>query len=442
MFGKKYVCLSGEILSVFISWVMDQRKAFDIRGITMLEDKYAEYVVRVERLVNEPLPLSQPHTPSCNVETKENLLEICSEVATGTDSNTICESGEFYLEMAEWDSICVTDWNGKMSLEGNWTNIFADKFHDINNMCVLKFKNYWFKKIDSRKVNSPLLRARAECKFDNCRVYTFYIDDETSSSNHCIVVKFCLGSLSLQHTDGVSAYSHHLSSSERGRMAGLLCNNSVSTIFNKQFTNSSRIEGFRFGNLSYLKSADCLRKVKSEMKSESRLSHSYMEDVAATQQYFRYLLPDSPIPGYVQYFVQDPFIIHMYCYKQMEILNFVDRKCIVLNLDATGSLISKPPCCSKKIFYYALTIQHPEFSTSPIPLAEMISSDHSTVEISHFLNKWCLSIKLFNNTDLKVKKVEIDFSWALIHSTCLAFNKFTILILPSKLLGIHQYGNW
>ena len=48
--------------------------------------------------------------------------------------------------MAEWDSICVTDSNGKMSLEGNWTNIFADKFHDINNMCVLKFKNYWFKK--------------------------------------------------------------------------------------------------------------------------------------------------------------------------------------------------------------------------------------------------------------------------------------------------------
>ena len=112
---------------------------------------------------------------------------------------------------------------------------------------------------------------------------------------------------------------------------------------------------------------------------------------------------------------------------KMELLKLLDRKRIFLNLDATGSLISKPPCCSNKIFYYALTIQHPEFSTSPIPLAEMISSDHSTAEISHFLNKWCLSVKLFKNTDLKVKKVEIDFSWALIHSTCLAFNKFTIL---------------
>ena len=51
---------------------------------------------------------------------------------------------------------------------------------------------------------------------------------------------------------------------------------------------------------------------------------------------------------------------------------------------------------------------HPEFSTSPIPLAEMISSDHSTAEISHFLNKWCLSLKLFTTMELNIKKVEID----------------------------------
>ena len=88
--------------------------------------------------------------------------------------------------------------------------------------------------------------------------------------------------------------------------------------------------------------------------------------------------------GYVQYFVQDPFIVHMYSYKQIELLKFYDRTGIILNLDATGSLISKPPPCSKKILYYALTIQHPEYSTSPIPIAEMISSDHNTAEISHF----------------------------------------------------------
>ena len=32
----------------------------------------------------------------------------------------------------------------------------------------------------------------------------------------------------------------------------------------------------------------------------------------------------------------------------MEILNFVDRKCVVMNLYDTGPLISKPPCSLKK----------------------------------------------------------------------------------------------
>ena len=57
--------------------------------------------------------------------------------------------------------------------------------------------------------------------------------------------------------------------------------------------------------------------------------------------------------GYVQYFVQDPFIVHMYSYKQIELLKFYDRTGIILNLDATGS---KPPPCSKK--YYIMLLQY------------------------------------------------------------------------------------
>ena len=90
-----------------------------------------------------------------------------------------------------------------------------------------------------------------------------------------------------------------------------------------------------------------------------------MEDVTATQQYFRYLLPESPLPGYVHYFVQDPFIIHMYSYKQLEILKLMNSKDIVLNLDATGSLISKPPFCSKIIF--TMPSQYNTRSFLPVP---------------------------------------------------------------------------
>ena len=81
---------------------------------------------------------------------------------------------------------------------------------------------------------------------------------------------------------------------------------------------------------------------------------------------------------FVQYFVQEPFIVHMYSYKQIKRLVLFDRKGIIVNLDATGSLVSKLPSRSKKILYYALAIQHLENSTSHIPLTEMISSDHNT----------------------------------------------------------------
>ena len=42
-------------------------------------------------------------------------------------------------------------------------------------------------------------------------------------------------------------------------MAGSFVNNSVNQEFNKQFNNPSSIEGFHFGNLTYLISAKCLR---------------------------------------------------------------------------------------------------------------------------------------------------------------------------------------
>ena len=51
--------------------------------------------------------------------------------------------------------------------------------------------------------------------------------------------------------------------------------------------------------------------MKLEIRSENRFSKSYMEYIAATQQYYRYLLTDVPITGHIQYFVQDPYIVHM-----------------------------------------------------------------------------------------------------------------------------------
>ena len=63
-------------------------------------------------------------------------------------------------------------------------------------------------------------------------------------------------------------------------------------------------------------------------------------DISATQEYHRNLLNEKPIPGYVQYFVKEPFIIHLYTIQQIELLKLLNKG-IILHLDVTGSLISK-----------------------------------------------------------------------------------------------------
>ena len=116
-----------------------------------------------------------------------------------------------------------------------------------------------------------------------------------------------------------------------------------------------------------------------------------MTDIIATQEYFRSFLTEVPVSGYIQYIVQEPFVVHLYSQNQMELFKLFQKKDIVLKLDPTGSLISKPSKVTNKIYYYALTLQHPEFCTSPKPVAEMISSYHGTAEISQFFNNWGLT---------------------------------------------------
>ena len=83
-------------------------------------------------------------------------------------------------------------------------------------------------------------------------------------------------------------------------------------------------------------------------------------------------------------------------------------------------------------FYYALTIRHPEVTTSPLPLAEIISSAHSSAEISYFLHKWSLDSKKVLSRKINIGHFEIDYSWALIYSVCNAFIKSDIFTYLEK----------
>ena len=116
-------------------------------------------------LANMP-PLPPSHDiPNIKFENFEKqMVRESSEIEVLTNT-----CGEFYLELSERDNIYITNSTGITSLVSIWINVFAKKFKDLAPMCVLKFVNYWLKKPDNSKVNSPFFRARAYFKFENCR---------------------------------------------------------------------------------------------------------------------------------------------------------------------------------------------------------------------------------------------------------------------------------
>ena len=93
---------------------------------------------------------------------------------------------------------------------------------------------------------------------------------------------------------------------------------------------------------------------------------------------------------------------------------------------------------NKKTFlYYALTVRHPNAIISSIPLAEMLSSDHTNVEISHFLNKWLYTTKKVFSKAFSQAHIEIDYSWAMLHSICYSFNQESLGKYPSNCLQMN-----
>ena len=53
--------------------------------------------------------------------------------------------------------------------------------------------------------------------------------------------------------------------------------------------------------------------------------------------------------------------------RQIEVMKSL-TKGIILHLNATGSIISKPQFCTKSVYYYAQTLQHTDYHIAPIPV--------------------------------------------------------------------------
>ena len=316
----------------------------------------------------------------------------------------------------------------------DWTNVFNAKIED-KFVCVICFKYKKIGKINSRKSNTCFFTAHAECKFSNCLRFKFTIQNEPFTSRPVnITVNYeVMGTLSPEHSNVDIAYSRKLSNSLRLQVASNLTDKSVGNYFYEQFPHPDcESSALSFGNFNNVRSACVLRKAKFDLSCLQRFSNDNWSELSGLQEYYRNITVNNILRGYIQSLGHDPFIVHMYSQDQIQVLNYFKGKKVIVHLDSTGSIIRKINSSQKRVFYYALTIRHPEVTTSPLPLAEMISSAHSSAEISYFLHKWSLDSKKVLSREINIGHVEIDYSWALIHSVCNAFIKSDIFTYLEK----------
>ena len=172
------------------------------------------------------------------------------------------------------------------------------------------------------------------------------------------------------------------------------------------------------GNMQNLKLLSTFQKAKSEQncKYDLRLKSNHIGDLM--QQCCNDRKTSDP---YLQR-VGIPVFAMMYSKNQLHLIE--SKKLWVLHLDATGSVVREPDSedC-KRILYYALVAR---FLNSTIPLAELISSEHDTTAISHFLKDYRKFVVQDGYKWPTFSIVVVDWSWVLIHGLLFEWNHIEI----------------
>ena len=90
--------------------------------------------------------------------------------------------------------------------------------------------------------------------------------------------------------------------------------------------------------------------------------------------------------------------------------------------DATGNLAKKLLQDTGKLLYYALVVPHPNKTKPPIAVAEMFSSNQSVHTLTYFIASFMYdAAKLYGGRPVTPCHIEIDLSWAILHSVLRGF---------------------
>ena len=143
----------------------------------------------------------------------------------------------------------------------------------------------------------------------------------------------------------------------------------------------AKASGNRTGN-----SSDTMCRISSEATSMSQMDKDVIKSLSMIRSSFideenKKEIPPHFLDGFMHLISHYPLLVHMRTEDQVRLWHERCQKDIAY-IDATGTIIANYE--GKQVLYYALILRHPVPHNSPLPMAELISSDQSASCIAFF----------------------------------------------------------
>ena len=316
--------------------------------------------------------------------------------------------------------------NSRYLLRGCWQSVFLDGLKKSNSVCVLCFRYHSVSTCNIVRRSNKVFCAKGYCSVPGCPVeFSLEMYDEVT------VHVYYTGNI--KHPL-CGQWARPIRGLERNRLQQQFAHGRKPFSVYVERLNMKTGSELLAGNFDSIgKSSYVLRKISSEGIHSKQLHADVYQSLLKLQSSAN----DSVLSHYgIKTFVQSvsiaPVIIHLWTENGVRLYHQL-ACCNALFLDATGSVVRKIPNC-KRILYYEISIRNPSGTGCSIPVAAMLSSDHTISTISNFVQTFRDAEKrIFGFRSYVIPViVKIDFSMALISSVLMVYNR----------QDMHEYLQW
>ena len=329
----------------------------------------------------------------------------------------------FRLTKEEWNRIQPNN-EKPNTLRCPWTDIMALYMKESNDFCTFHFRRHYIAKENSRKRNTPVVfYAFGHCIFEDCPC-TFQLQmrrEDLVTKKITVIYKG-----SVKHSAG-ERHSRFIKSDTQKDMAskfhkGADKPSKVYQELKDSLSVNAKVSGNRTGCGNQ---PSTMRKIASEGLQQTQLDKDVMNSLKKVMDELikkekERAMPPRAIEGFVHTISFFPLSVYMWTEDQVRLWHHLCAKDIAY-LDATGTIVRD--FMGKRVLYYAIVVRHPKERNPPMPVAEMITNDHSAPSIRVFIERFRRDeSKIFKGRQQIPLQMNTDYSKAIILAALKEFN--------------------